>query len=179
MLKIVRQGMFCAAFAAALGSLPKLNAQKTPATPSAPVPAQIGAARKVFISNAGVDGTSRLDLERIAGPDEPYNQLYAAMKSWGRYELVAAPADADLVFELRFAAPLTDCGDKMAANYARQLDLAILDARTRFRLWTITQPVEGAKLKGNWEKNFNAGMANLADDIKKLAVPAAADPAAR
>src|ERR1035438_1463137 len=51
------------------------------------------------------------------------------MKSWGRYELVAAPADADLVFELRFAAPLTDCGDKMAANYARQLDLAILDAR--------------------------------------------------
>ena len=32
-----------------------------------------------------------------------YNEFYAAMKSWGRYELVSSPADADMVFEIRFA----------------------------------------------------------------------------
>ena len=35
------------------------------------------------------------------GPDRAYNEFYAAMKTWGRYELVAAPRDADLVFEIR------------------------------------------------------------------------------
>ena len=32
----------------------------------------------------------------------PYNRFSAAMKSWGRYELVASPAEAGLVFEIRF-----------------------------------------------------------------------------
>ena len=44
------------------------------------------------------------------GSNEPYNRFYAAMKSWGRYELVASPADADWVFEIRFTAPLVDSG---------------------------------------------------------------------
>jgi hypothetical protein len=179
MLRIVSQGMSLAALAAAFLAAPALQAQKTDAAPIAPVPAQIGAARKVFISNAGVDGTARQDLDRFAGPDEAYNRFYSAMKSWGRYELVAAPADADLVFQIRFTAPLTDCGDKTGASYAPQLDLAILDARTHFRLWTITDPVEGAHLKATWERNFGAGMASLVDDIKKLTLQATTGPAAR
>lgn len=43
---------FCLAFAI-LGSLPLLSAQKSKEPVPAPVPPQITAARKVFISNAG------------------------------------------------------------------------------------------------------------------------------
>jgi hypothetical protein len=39
--------------------------------------------------------------------------------------------------------------------------------------------VRGAFLKGTWEKNVNEGINALAEDVKKLAARAAADPAAR
>jgi hypothetical protein len=69
--------------------------------PPAPIPAQILTAKKVFIANGGGD-ESRYDTAWFSGgPDRAYNQFYAAMKTWGRYELVAAPGDADLVFEIR------------------------------------------------------------------------------
>jgi hypothetical protein len=71
-----------------------LGAQ-TADVPAAPRPAQIVAAKKVFISNAGV------------GTDMTYDQFYAAIKGWGRYELVASPADADLVFEISFSSQIT------------------------------------------------------------------------
>ena len=109
-MKLVTLGMFCAAFAIVFTTVPVLKAQKSNGTPAAPVPAQIITSTKVFISNAGADSTSLTALRNAEEPDQPYNELYAAMKSWGRYELVAAPADADLVFEIRFTAPLTDCG---------------------------------------------------------------------
>ena len=89
------------------------------------------------------------------------------MESWGRDELVAAPADADLVFEIRFTAPLT-CSS--GSGYVPQLDLAILDAKTHFLLWTFTELVEGAFKKATWERNFSQGMASLMADIKKLTV---------
>ena len=179
MSQIVIQRVLCAVLAGAFLSVPRLDAQKTPAPPIAPVPTQIGAAKTAFISNAGLDSMSRSAFERLGQPDLPYNALYAAMKGWGRYALVAAPADADLVLEIRFTAPLTDCGGKSAATYAPQLDLAILDARTHFLLWAFTEPVRGAFLKGTWEKNVNEGINALAEDVKKLAARAAADPAAR
>ena len=73
------------------------------------------------------------------------------MKSWGRYELVASPADADLVFELRFTAPIADFGK--TAIYEPQLGLSIFDTKTHFVLWTLTEPVQGAFRKATWEKN--------------------------
>lgn len=179
MLRIFRQGMSCAAMAAALCALPTVQAQRADTAAAVPLPPQIGAARKVFLSNAGMDGTSRRVFDRFGEPDQPYTQLYAALKSWGRYELVAAPADADLVFEIRLTGPLADCGDKQAPGYDLQLDVAILDTRTHFRLWTISEPMANAMLKGNLEKNFSEAMANLVADIKKLPAAPAADPAAR
>jgi hypothetical protein len=89
------------------------------------------------------------------------------MKSWRRYELVASPAEADLVFEIRCTAPIADLGK--TAIYGPQLGLSIFDTKTRFVLWTFTEPVQGAFRKLTREKNVHQGMESLLAEIKKLA----------
>lgn len=133
---------------------------------SAPIPAQILTARKVFISNAGVDPTALLAFQRENEPNKPYNRFYAEMKKWGRYELVGAPGDADLVFEIRFTAPISDC-DK-TTSYNPGIDLLILDAKTHFILWTFRESVGGAFRKSTWDKNFDQGMNNLIASLKQI-----------
>jgi hypothetical protein len=165
MLKIIKSGILVFALAAAFVPLPALNAQKTPENPTAPVPAQILSAKKVFISNGGVNGNSRVILFlKMLDFNQPYNQFYAAIKNWGRFELVTAPADADLVFRIRFTLPFSNDVDS-------QLDLAILDAKTHFRLWTITQPIQLANRQETRIKNFSQAMADLVDSIKILTAP--------
>jgi hypothetical protein len=46
--------------------------------------------------------------------------------------------------------------------------LTILETKSHYLLWTVTEPVEGAVRKATWEKNFGQGMTNLLDDLKKL-----------
>jgi hypothetical protein len=163
---MIKRGISCIAFVTALAAIPALNAQQNKATPSAPVPVGIITGKRVFISNAGVDGTSLAAFKRVGDPNQPYNEFYAAMKNWGRYELVGAPADADLVFEIRFAAPLVAVGN--VNTYGPELELAILDSKTHFRLWTFTAPVEGAVRKATWDKNFSQGMASLMANVENL-----------
>jgi hypothetical protein len=173
MLRIVKLGTVYLALAFALVSVPQLKAQQKRETVIAPVPPQIFASKKVFVSNAGYDSTSRVAFKNGGDLNQPYNEFYSAVKNWGRYELVATPADADLVFEIRFTAPLTF--DEKSPIYEPQLDLEILDVKTHFRLWSITTPVQGAIRKVTWEKNFSQGITNLMDDLKKLTTqPAAA-----
>jgi len=160
MLRIVKFGMICVALAGAFVSVPALKAQQTNVIPAAPVPAQILAAKKVFISNA---------VNLMGEPYQPYDQFYSAMKSWGRYELVAAPADANLVFEIRFTALALE-DDKVYVIYP-QLELAIVDVETHLRLWTLAEDVDNARLQSNRVKNYNQAMANLVEDVKKLATP--------
>jgi hypothetical protein len=144
--------------------------QQAPGAPVAPVPAQLVTAKKVFISNAGVDATSPVDFKRARGPNEPYEQFYVAMKHSGRYELVGAPADADLVLQLRFSAPLNSC-----ETYQPQLTLEILDTKTHFLLWTFTEAVKDVgrhplfELNANWDKNLKEGIDNLVADLTRLA----------
>jgi len=166
MTPMIKRGISCIAFVTALAAIPALNAQQNKATPSAPVPVGIITGKRVFISNAGVDGTSLAAFKKTGGANQPYNEFYAAVKNWGRYELVGAPADADLVFEIRFAAPLVAVGN--VNTYGPELELAILDSKTHFRLWTFTEPVEGAVLKATWNKNFSQGVGSLMADVKKL-----------
>jgi hypothetical protein len=151
------------------GSLPALAEQSPPVTGAAPVPAQILSAKRVFISNAGVDGIAFAAVKRAGDPNQPYDQFYAAMKNWGRFDIVGAPSDAELIFEIRFSAPLSDCG--AVASYQPLLALTILDTKTRFILWSLGEPVEGAILKKTWEKNFDQGVSNLMADLKALAAP--------
>lgn len=148
-------------------SLPFLNAQQPNNTTVAPVPTQILSAKKVFISNAGIDSTALDVFVRLAEPNKPYNQFYAAMKNWGRYELVDSPADADLVFEIRFGAPLI--GANHMDSYAPQYNVTILDTKTHFTLWALSEPVEGAFRKNTFIKNLDQAMGRVMSDLKKLA----------
>lgn len=73
--------------------------------PPGPVPTPIITAKKVFIANAGGDEPWDSEAQFSGGPERAYDEFYAAMKNWGRYQLVNAPGDADLWFEIAFATP--------------------------------------------------------------------------
>jgi hypothetical protein len=135
------------------------------------VPAQIAAAQKVFISNAGGASLETVIDETVfnGGPDRPYNEFYAAMKSWGRYDLVSSPADADLVLEISWA--LTDTGLRLPV--LGQLRLVVIDPKTHATLWNITEYVRGAILLGNRDKNFDQAMNTVLARLKGLMLPAA------
>jgi hypothetical protein len=133
---------------------------------------QIHTASKVFISNAGVDGVGYSTVNRAGDTNQPYNQFYAALKSWGRFEMVGTPSDADLVLEIRFSAPLS--GTRTIDTYSPLLALTILDGKTHFILWTITEPVESANLAKTWRKNLDQGITELVADLKALVTQPAA-----
>jgi hypothetical protein len=153
---IKRGGFLMKLAAIALVSIPGLGAQ-TPQDPApAPIPAQIVAAKRVFISNASGESGVPAGV-----PDLTYNEFYAAIKSWGRYEIVAAPADADLVFEIRFV-------------MQPQLTVTILDPKTHTVLWAFTEGVQQAAQQKTGRKYFDEAMANIVNDVKKLtALPTA------
>jgi hypothetical protein len=175
MPKIMKRGIVCVTLALAWIAVSDLRAQNQKELLPAPVPAQIFKARKVFVSNAGGDTLG----DYSGGPDRAYSQLYAALKRWGRYELVGAPADAELVFEISFARPVL--GEKVSGGGAGntpvssrpvkdpQFRLAILDVKTHVLLWTIAEHVQSALLQGNRDKNFDQAMAALVNDIRNVA----------
>jgi hypothetical protein len=139
-------------------------------TPPAPVPAQIFAAKKVFISNAGEDRYSSDEPLFDGGPDRTYNQFYAAMKDLARYELVGTPGEADLFFEIRFTSPQQYLGSNTTVVDA-QFRLIIRDPKTNAILWGVAEHADWAFLKSNRNKNFDKAMAKLVDDVKLLTQP--------
>ena len=106
----------------AILSLIPVSAQQSKGVPPAPVLLQIVAAQKVFISNAGGESFESVIDETVfnGGPDRPYNQFYASMKNWGRYQLVSSPTNADLVVEISWV--LTDTGLKTPSSRAVSID---------------------------------------------------------
>jgi hypothetical protein len=137
---------------------------------AAPVPAQILSAKKAFVSNGGTDATARAKLSSGSMDiNTTYNQFYAAMNDWKRYDLVSDPGQADVVLEISFTAPETDCGRGECAQ--PQIMLIVYDARSHFKLWTITEPVEGALLESTWKKNFATGVESAVLELKQLTAP--------
>ena len=148
------------------------SAQKDKTPDPAPIPAQITAAQKVFIANAGGESFEAVLRQVVfdGGPDRPYNQFYAAMKNWGRYELVSSPANADLVIEVSWT--LSDTG--LGLPVLGQLRVAVIDPKTHVTLWTLAEYVRGAVFLANRNKNFDHTMNTIVDRLKKLTEPAAA-----
>lgn len=169
-MRIIKLRALCVAVAI-LASVPALKAQTPRDSAPAPVPPQIGAAQKAFISNAGGDSFAMAIDQTVfnGGPDRPYNQFYTAMKGWGRYELLPSPADADLVLEISWA--LTDTGLKLPV--LGQLRLVVVDPKTHVTLWSLTEYVRGAILLGNRDKNFDQTMNTIVNRMKELASRAA------
>ena len=86
-MKIVRFGLIACLGVVALRAEIAVVAQEPTAVAIAPVPSLLLSAKKVFISNAGAD--SGLFPHPFSGdPDRAYNEFYANVESWGRYQLV-------------------------------------------------------------------------------------------
>jgi len=113
----------------------------------APVPVSIATAKKVFIANAPGNSLPA----PLGGPSRTYNEFYAAMKSWGRYELASAPADADLILEISFANPITGVNVMTTLGGSSSSDLllklVIVDPKAHVPLWWFT---ESFALKGGF-----------------------------
>ena len=52
-----------------------------------------------------------------------------------------------------------------------QTQLTLYDAKSHFPLWTLTQPVRPANLRGTWRKNIADANAAPAGDLKSLLSP--------
>jgi hypothetical protein len=147
-----------------------LEAQQADKTAPAPLPSQIMTAKKVFISNAG----GEFDPAMWSGEStRTYDQFYAAIKSWGRYEIVGAPADADLVLEIGFANPIvgimvsSTLGGRSSND--PQFRLVMLDPQTHILLWTLTAHVpQKIGLQKSRDRNFDESLARLVDRLKKI-----------
>ena len=156
-----------------------LTAQQSKQVPPAPVPQQIVMAKKVFVANAGSEDRSPDEPEFSGSAERAYNQFYAAMKTWGKYELTSVPADADLVFEIQFTMPPISRavfhGDSTgAASYDPQFRVVIRDPKTNSLLWGFTEHVQWALFKGNRDKNFDLAMAKIVADVQSVSGSAVA-----
>ncbi len=135
-MNVTLRKLFCFTLALLLASTPLTRAQQT--TLSAPVPSQIQQAQTIFLTNSGSDPNFPIDATKA------YSDIYAALQTWGRYKLVNSPDQADLVFELKGIAPITDVSGNRGGVYSitsPAFQLTILDPKSNIALWTITSPV--------------------------------------
>jgi hypothetical protein len=137
----------------------------------APFPTQVLTAKKVFIANAPGDNLPN----SLGGPDRVYNDFYVATKNWGHYEVVSSLADADLVFAISLTNSLSEVSGTRSgcsSSTARDLRLAILDAKTGVPLWWLAQTFEQKLSFGHRPENpdaaFTRSMDMLLDNFKKL-----------
>jgi hypothetical protein len=135
-MNVTLRKLLCFTLALFLASTPLTRAQQT--TLSAPVPSQIQQAQTIFLTNSGSDPNFPIDATKA------YNDIYAALQTWGRYKLVTTPDQADLVFQLKGIAPITDVSGNRGGVYSitsPAFQLTILDPKSNIALWTITSPV--------------------------------------
>lgn len=135
-MNVTLRKLLCFSLALLLASTPLIRAQQT--TPAAPIPSQIQQAQTIFLTNSGSDPNFPIDATKA------YNDIYAALQTWGRYKLVNSPEQADLVFQLKGIAPITDVsgnGGDVYSITSPAFQLTILDAKSNIALWTITSPV--------------------------------------
>jgi hypothetical protein len=169
-LKNIKPLAFCLSITI-LGLVQVSNARQAKGSAPAPIPAQIAVAQKVFVSNAGGESLETVIDQTVfnGGPDRPYNEFYEAMKTWGRFDLVSSPADADLVLEISWA--LSDTGLRLPV--LGQLRLVVIDPKTHVTLWNFTEYVRGAVLLSNRDKNFDQAMNTVVARLKGLTAPPA------
>lgn len=142
--------------------------------PLAPLPSAITNAKKVFLTNGG-------------GSDLAYDEFYSDMKSWGKYEIVGSPDEADLIVELAYrvehngtriwSSTNTYNGTTQIHSHERidpQLILTIYDAKTKNSLWSAVDHRQLARLKRNREKETIKSADRLVDELKARINPSAA-----
>ena len=161
-MRVVKIGLGLLIIAMVIGATIKSAAPQAVDAPAAPVPSTILTAKKVFISNT----TGEMVLPP-GNPDTTYNEFYAAMKSWGRYELVSSPADADMVLEIRFAYTyILQDPVRFGTNF--EFRLRMLDAKSGIVLWAFTETMPQSTNKTKAQGYFEQTQGTLVGDLKNL-----------
>ena len=178
MLNPTRMRFFQLVWAAILFAV-VANGQTAPPPPLslAPVPTALLNAKKVFISNAGAD--SGLFPHPFSGdPDRAYNEFFAGIQGWGRYQIVTDPSEADIVFELQLMAPNGPSNAnkvKGASDPLPMFRLVIFDRKTHYVLWALTESIDAANLQKTHDRNFDEALSAITLDLKRLtSAPASA-----
>lgn len=160
MMRHFRSFVFCFIFLTLQFAASRAQSKPKEA-PTAPVPAQILSAKKVFIANAGEDEMAEGDPVFSGGPDRAYNQLYAAVKNWGRFEIVDSPGQADLVLEIRQETQTVALGGKAEESAIPLFQLKILDPKTNVLLWAFHIHGEFGLGQANSDRNFDQAVNRL------------------
>ena len=127
----------------------------------APVPTEILAAKKIFVSNGGTD--SFTPAERYTGEAyRAYNQLYGALQKSARFQLVSTPSEADLVIEV---------STQVAVKAQDRVRLTIFETKSHYVLWRLDSWVELSLRRATRDRNFESAVTRLASDFEKLASP--------
>lgn len=163
-MRLLRTTAFCFLIAAA-PLLASSQDKKKSSAQLAPVPTALLKAKKIFLVNTGSDA-SLFDL------------FYSEMKSWGKYELVGSPEEADLTFEFSFGsqgeAPeiYTNAGTGMTYSIViNKAKMAVRDTRSKSLLWSSTQTAQGARRKKTEINNQRKAVLKLLDDFKRRVTP--------
>jgi hypothetical protein len=136
--------------------------QPTAEIVAGPIPPQLVNAKRVFVANGAGDNDPGI-TKYTSGPDGLYNQFYADVKSLGRYDMAASPADADIALELKV--------DYAVYNHDftyPKFKVEVRDPKTNVLLWSFMEPVNGAFLAKTGRKNVSQALGKLADDLKKI-----------
>ena len=160
-------GLLLMSCASALPAGQKSSAAKGINTLAAPVPTPLLNGKKAFISYEIGDVTA-FPSSYSGGPERAYSEFFAQMKTWGRYELVMDPKDADLVFAIRFVD---------SPGSVPQIRLGISDAKTLVALWGFVEQVDPAFFKKHRDASFSESVQLLVSDIQALLNPNAASAA--
>jgi hypothetical protein len=137
-------------------------------TLAAPVPSPLLNGKRAFISYELGD-VAAFPSGYSGGPERAYSEFYAGMQSWGRFELVADPKDADVVFAVRFV--------ESPGLSLPQIRVGISDAKTNVALWGFVEQINPAFFKKNRDATFSATVQLLVSDVEALITPGAAKPA--
>jgi hypothetical protein len=129
-------------------------------TVHAPVPDPILKGRRAFISYE-LGAVTAFPDNYSGGPERAYGEFYNQMKAWGRYELVADPKDADVVFAVRFVAQ---------DAYYPQIRLGITNPQG-ISLWGFVEAVDPAIFKRHRDASFSATVKLLVSDVQTLTGP--------
>ena len=151
-----------------LGNPKKSSADAGVNNIQAPVPTPLLNGRRAFISYDLGDVTA-FPQTYSGGPERAYAEFYSAMKAWGRYDLVADPAQADIVFAVRFSDP---------SGGTPQIRIGITDAHSKIVLWGFVEQVDFKFRKKNRDLAFTDSVKLLVTDIQTLIGQSTAPPPA-
>ena len=132
-------------------------AQKLPMTnvPPAPVPTPLLQGKRAFIS---FQFTETADATVSGEPQRDYNEFYALMKQWGRYELVLDPKDADLVFAIRYNVAFST------------VNCTVTDLHG-ISLWGFRMDIGAGVRQRTRDANFSEAIVKLVNNIRLLVEP--------